>query len=166
MMKRQVFAAEAAEVSVRVVYDRKKTATAVTPALVQVELRTGRVKKYFTTGVRVYPRQWDALAAQVRVREPHVDHRLAPYCQNFFPVLGQVNLIRVCVYHRLDFRAVLPYGVLCQRLPHVGDEQGQVEAREVAPRHWLVGSLAEVVKHNAAFRVFSQKRRLKCLHDC
>lgn len=65
-MKRQVFAAEAAEVSVRVVYDRKKTATAVTPALVQVELRTGRVKKYFTTGVRVYPRQWDALAAQVR----------------------------------------------------------------------------------------------------
>ncbi len=65
-MKRQVFAAEAAEVSVRVVYDRKKTATAVTPALVQVELRTGRVKKYFTTGVRVYPRQWDAPAAQVR----------------------------------------------------------------------------------------------------
>lgn len=66
MKKRQVFATEASAVSVRVVYDRKKTATAVTPALVQVELRTGRVKKYFTTGVRVYPRQWDAPAAQVR----------------------------------------------------------------------------------------------------
>ncbi len=86
---------------------------------------------------------------------------------HFLPFFWKVNLIGVSVEDGLYLSAILPDRVLCQRLPHVGDEQGQVEAREVAPTPLgLSVAVAEVVKHNAAFRVFSQKRRLKCLHDC
>lgn len=43
---------------VRVVFDRKKTASKTEKALVQIEVRLGRKKMYLSTGVRVFKDQW------------------------------------------------------------------------------------------------------------
>lgn len=45
--------------SVRLVFDRKKTATRTKKALVQIEIQEKGKKKYVTTGVRVFKDQWN-----------------------------------------------------------------------------------------------------------
>jgi len=44
--------------SIRLVFDRKKTATDEKPAIVQVEVKLNNKKKYISTGVKLYPDQW------------------------------------------------------------------------------------------------------------
>ncbi len=50
----------------RIVYDQKKVANRRTQGLVQIELRIGTSKAYFTTGVKVFPSQWVELSHKVR----------------------------------------------------------------------------------------------------
>jgi integrase/recombinase XerD len=50
----------------RIVYDQKKVANRRTQGLVQIELRIGTHKAYFTTGIKVFPSQWVELAHKVR----------------------------------------------------------------------------------------------------
>ena len=50
----------------RIVFDQKKVANRRTQGLVQVELRIGTHKAYFTTGIKVFPSQWVELAHKVR----------------------------------------------------------------------------------------------------
>lgn len=45
--------------NVRVVFDRKKTASKAKKAVVQIEIQAKGRKKYVTTGVRVFKGQWD-----------------------------------------------------------------------------------------------------------
>lgn len=54
------------EIAVRVVYDRTKKANRSTQGLIQVELRVGKTKKYFTTGIKCFPSQWVRYVCKVR----------------------------------------------------------------------------------------------------
>lgn len=52
--------------SLRLVFDRKKTATAKKKALVQIEIVYGRKKKYISTGVYLHKGEWDNVALVIR----------------------------------------------------------------------------------------------------
>lgn len=52
--------------TVRLVFDRKKTATKKTTGLVQIEVRFNGGRKFISTGVKVYVGQWDNMKWVVR----------------------------------------------------------------------------------------------------
>ena len=40
------------------IYDRKGHATAKKPSVVELRISAGKVRKYISTGVKVYPKEW------------------------------------------------------------------------------------------------------------
>ena len=51
---------------IRILYDRKKQATKITPALIQIEIYYKGKKKYISTGIKVKPGEWDDGNKQIK----------------------------------------------------------------------------------------------------
>lgn len=71
MMQKRIFMnmesdVSKSDVSIRVVFDRAKKANRKIQGLVQIECRVGKSKKYFSTGVRCFPSQWERYSCRVR----------------------------------------------------------------------------------------------------
>lgn len=60
--------------SLRIVYDRKNTASSEKKGLIQIEIRTGKEKKYISTGISVFPFNFDK--ANSRIHGTDDDFRL------------------------------------------------------------------------------------------
>lgn len=43
---------------IRLIYDRKHTATSTKKGLVQIELLYNRKRKYISTGIKLFPKEW------------------------------------------------------------------------------------------------------------
>lgn len=79
-------------VKTRIVYDRKKVGTAETMAPISIEVMHNRVRKYFSTGIKVYPYQFDKSRLSVCRRDdaPLLNERLSIQLKNIESAINTV----------------------------------------------------------------------------
>lgn len=60
--------------TVRIVYDRRKKASSVTPGAIDLEINHNGKRKWISTGVRILPKQWSQ--GQLPLGKLHLEYIL------------------------------------------------------------------------------------------